>query len=336
LIKEYKYLRYELSGNDSALEIKKGGKGEKGIISITTRVQLGKEAGIKAATGFQSKRYTLEELDFIFKEGLKSEYKSLEFVNQSLRSALDIYKDGGNLTPILKDKKFRLHYDNKRLIILPEELENTIDFSDILLDSKPVSNSEYSRILRFLSKFHKQSQYNKQTSTSMGNVYRSYVELAVRNFVKGLLSSPQKYNLNAEVISYSEIIDFVKGFDDKIKISKHSISKLKNRETVFKTVPRTKETLKFVDYIKQKYTGFDENSFFVGKVDKVEVAASVLKENYLRIIKVIINILAKYAFYINGIVIITILVNLIFGLVELLGLNTNEFTNEFNSLLLLL
>jgi len=61
-----------LSGDDSALEIKKGGKGERGIISITTRVQLGKEAGIKAATGFQSKRYTLDELDFLFKEALKS------------------------------------------------------------------------------------------------------------------------------------------------------------------------------------------------------------------------------------------------------------------------
>lgn len=278
LLKEYKRLRYELSGDDSALEIKKGGKGERGIISITTRVQLGKEAGIKAATGFQSKRYTLDELDFLFKEALKSEYKSLEFVNQSLRSALDIYKEEGQITPLFKDKKFRLHYDNKRLIILPEELENTIDFSDILLDSKPVSNSEYSRVLRFLSKFNKQSLYNKQTSSSSGSIYRSYLELAVRNFIKGLLSNPQKFNLNTEVTSYSDLIKFVKDFDNEIKITKQSISNLKNRQIIFKTVPRTKETLKFIDYVKEKYKDFDDESFFVGKVDKEEVAASLLEK----------------------------------------------------------
>jgi len=193
---------------------------------------------------------------------LKKEDKSLEFIQFSLRSALDIYKEGGHVTPVYKDQKFRLQYDNKRLIIIPKGYEDTIDFSNILLDSVPVPNKEFSKILRFLSKFHKQSIYSKGTSVSSGNKYKNYIDLAVRNFIKGLLSNPQKYNLNTEITSYSEIIEFVQGYDDKIKISKSSISHLKGRKMIFKTVPRTKETLKFVDYIKTRYKDFNEEEFF--------------------------------------------------------------------------
>jgi hypothetical protein len=66
-------LRFELSGDDTGLENKNEGIG---IIAITTRVQISKGAGIKATTGFQTGNYTLEELDKIFKDTLKSEDKS--------------------------------------------------------------------------------------------------------------------------------------------------------------------------------------------------------------------------------------------------------------------
>jgi len=274
-VKEYKKLRLELSQNDTGLEIKNEGIG---IIAITTRVQIGKNSGIKATTGFQTGNYTLEELHDLFKETLKKEDKSLEFIQFSLRSALDIYKEGGHVTPVYKDQIFRLQYDNKRQIIIPKGYEDTVDFSNILLDSHPVPNKEFSKVFRFLSKFHNQSIYSKGTSSSSGNQYKNYVDLAVRNFIKGLLSDPQKYNLNTEINSYSELIEFVKGFDDKIKISKHSISKLKNRKMIFKTVPRTKETMKFVVYVKEKFPEFDEDRFFAWKgKDKEIVYVSNIK-----------------------------------------------------------
>jgi hypothetical protein len=72
----------------------------------------------------------------------------------------------------------------------------------------------------------------------------------------------------------------------------------------------------------------------VGKVDKEEVAVSISKENYLRILKwafYSLGIIWKHVFYSLGIIFINF-ITLIFGLAELLGLNTNEF----NSLLLLL
>lgn len=262
LLKEYRKLRLDLSGDDTGLETKNEGIG---IIAITTRVQVSKGAGIKATTGFQTGNYTLEELDKIFKDTLKSEDKSWVFVQNSLRSALDIYKGGGHVTRVYKDQMFRLQYDNKRLIIIPKGYENTIDFSNILLDSIPVPNKEFSKTLRFLSKFHKQSIYSKGTSTSSGNKYKSYIDLAVRNFLRGLLSNPPLYNLKNEFTSYSEIVEFVQGYDDKIKLSKSSISHLKSRKMVFKTVPRTKVTMDFIDYVKIKFPEFDEVSFFAGK-----------------------------------------------------------------------
>jgi hypothetical protein len=58
------------------------------------------------------------------------------------------------------------------------------------------------------------------------------------------------------------VIEFIKGFDNKIKISKQSISNLKSRKMIFKTVPRSKETLKFIDYVKRKYKDFNDEEFF--------------------------------------------------------------------------
>jgi hypothetical protein len=146
--------------------------------------------------------------------------------------------------------------------MVPKEYENTTDFSNILLDSKPVLNVEYCENLRNMSKLHKLFIYQKQSNTLSGNKYKDYTDLAIRNFVKGLLSTPPKYNLDNNYLSYSDIINLIKEFDSKVKISKHSISKLKNRKMIFKPVPYTKETMKFVEYIKTKFKDFDERSFY--------------------------------------------------------------------------
>jgi hypothetical protein len=202
----------------------------------------------------------MSELDILFKEILKSENKTLEYVQSSLRSALDIYREGGHVTMVYKDQTFRLHYDNRRIIEEPRGLETT-DFSSIMLDSKPVPNIEYCKNLRFMSKLHKQRLYNRQNSTLTGNKYKNYTDLAIRNFIKGVLSNPPKYNLERN-FSYSEIIEFIKEYDSKVKISKQSISNLKNRKNIFKSVPRTKESIKFVEYVKTKFKNFDEQSYF--------------------------------------------------------------------------
>ena len=49
--------------------------------------------------------------------------KSFEFIQTRLRSANEIFRKGGHVTRIYSDRNFRMHYDNRRIVLVPEELE---------------------------------------------------------------------------------------------------------------------------------------------------------------------------------------------------------------------
>ncbi|HEY0580042.1 MAG TPA: hypothetical protein VGC75_04990 [Candidatus Nitrosocosmicus sp.] len=102
----------------------------------------------------------------------------------------------------------------------------------------------------------------KTTKTNLKVANKDYTDLAIRNFIKGLFSIPPKYNLVNDFKSYSEIIDFIKEYKINIRISKTSLSNLKNRRMVIKAVPRTKETERFTEYVKTRYKNFDDKTFF--------------------------------------------------------------------------
>ena len=61
---------------------------------------------------------------------------------------------------------------------------------------------------------------------------------------------------------YSSLIYFVKNYKHDFKISKSSISNLKNRNNLVKSVPRTIETMAFIEYVKMKFPEFDSEAFF--------------------------------------------------------------------------
>lgn len=262
LFNEFKLIRYLLSLNDEALELKSSGKG---ILSWTTRGQVGIDSKIIASTGFQRTIYKDKaELFSIFLDTFKSDAKTLEYIQFRLRSASDIYKKGGHVTPVYRDQLFRMHYDNRRLIIDPTNNECYTDFNDCLLDSKPVITVETASNLRFISKINKTGLYSKQTSAgSKNSSYRTYEDLAVRNFIKGLLSTPPKFNLNrTELDSYRKIIDFIQAYEPRMKYTVASISALKNRPIKWKSVPRTVQNEAFIKYVLTKFKDFDINAFY--------------------------------------------------------------------------
>jgi hypothetical protein len=260
LLKEYQRTRFEMFKDKTALEIKSQGSG---IISWTTRGQLGLESQIKATTGFQNKNFTKNELWGLFLEKMQNSEKYLEFIQTSLRSAKDIYKEGGHVTMTYKDQIFRIHFDNRRRIVVPLELEDNFDWSNILLDSLPLTDVTEGRTLRFISKLHKVNVYNKYSTGTSLNTYKNYSDLAVRNFIKFYFFNPSALSLNGkEFENYNAIIKFVNEFDPKFRISKNSLSNLKNRNLIYKPVPRTKDTEDFVNYIKTKLPYFNESSFF--------------------------------------------------------------------------
>ena len=288
LLSNFKMLREEISRDDTALEIKHDGKG---VISWSTRGQLGIESNIKATTGFQNRNYTHPELVELFTEKFKTDDRTLEYIQSTLRSALTISKKGGHVTMIYKDQKFSLKYDNRRLIIdgyrvinpyvekynkeviLEKDFisidDNIVQTSktktnqDFLYDSMPLKDSTICRNLRYISNKPRLKEYNQKTSTTVKNTYRNYNELGVRNFIKGLISNPPIFSdIAIELNTYEKIIDFVRGYDPKFKVSKSSISNLKNRKMILKQVPRTIETLNFVNFVKTRFPGFDESKFF--------------------------------------------------------------------------
>lgn len=200
-------------------------------------------------------------------ETIKSPGKSFEFIQFSLRSGKDIFKEGGHVTPVYKDQVFRMHYDNRRRIIDEGNLL-TVD-SDVLLDSVPFESVKEVLAVRRINRYHKQTYFCKHVAPGVKNRYKDYTDLAVRNFVKGLLSSPPKYNLKreGELCTYNGIVEYLKVYEKKnegvkLRLSKQSMSNLVNRNMVDKSVPRTKECINFVNYIKKRFPDFDESSFF--------------------------------------------------------------------------
>jgi len=366
LLEKFRKIRTFLSGDETSLEVKNISTG---IISWTTRGQLGVGSNLRATTGFQNFAHSQDYLIDLFSNTLdfSNNSKDLEYIQTSLRSAVEILKTGGHVTRKYKDQRFSLVFDNRReilddvlyqeifgnnndiinnnnnnnynLILLNENniindinennindindinedsftdqrgdksiddniatsyksivtksgenhkeiydienenenvdnenvnkntkqtLKNIKDFRiHILLDSKPLRNRLVCFNLRAIAFKFRVNEYNKRTSISSNKSYKNYSDTGVRNFIKGLLCTPPKYPEIASILNnYSLIIDFIKLYDPKYKINKSSLSKLKLRQIVFKQVPKTKETVLFVDYVKQRFPNFDETNFF--------------------------------------------------------------------------
>lgn len=118
--------------------------------------------------------------------------------------------------------------------------------------------------LRYISRLYKNKLYGKFSGVSTGlNKYKSTDEIAVRNFLKGLLANPPKFNLQPGVFyDYKEIIAFVNGYNPHIKIKVNNLALYKRRNVQIVRVQKTNETEAFVKYVKEKFKDFDEKSFY--------------------------------------------------------------------------
>ena len=259
LLSEFKKIRLDLSGDNKALELKTKGKG---IIAWSTRGQLGFESRIIATTGFQSRIYpNKEELIELFLQTIKSEHKTIEYIQSRLRSATDIYKKGGHVTMNYRDQMFRMHFDNRRMLLWQTTIPSSCE---ILLDSRPLENITEGENLRFISSMYKKKLYGKFTST--GNHTTKYTdteEIAVRNFLKGLLTTPPMFNLKEDVFyTRREIISFIQQYNPKYKYTEIQLAMYKRRGVRLLKTQKTKETEAFLKYVKAKFNDFDEESFY--------------------------------------------------------------------------
>lgn len=263
---EFKNIRMQLSNDNTGLELKNWGRG---IISWSTRGQLGVESGIVATTGFQHRVYAGKE-EFLkgFLGVLKSDTKTLEFSQSRLRSASEIYKKGGHVTMIHRDQIFRMHFDNKRVLEWECTIPSTIEH---LIDSKPLTSVSQGKNLRFLSRMSKNKLYAKFTNDVKNkkniSCKNKEKEGLIRSFVKGLLSTPPKYNLNRiELTNYTEIIEFLRLYDPSIKLSENTLavikSRVNNQKIQWTPVKETEKSREFVSFVQRKFKEFNVSEFY--------------------------------------------------------------------------
>ena len=225
---------------------------------------MGFESKILASTGFQNRMYAdKQELLSLLVENFKSEPKTIEFIQSSLRSASEIYKHGGHVTMKYRDQLFRMHYDNRRVLLWETTIPSTIE---ALVDSKPLKDVQDGDNLRSISRMYKQKLYGKFSNAGAGvNKYRGNEEIAVRYFLKGVVATPPKFNLPIDSFNtYREIIAFVKDFNPKLRFTENDLSKYKSRHVKVLKVQKSKETEAFVRYVKDKFDSFDIGSFYRG------------------------------------------------------------------------
>jgi hypothetical protein len=136
-----------------------------------------------------------------------------------------------------------------------------------MVDSLPIPTVKTGECLRYLGSLVKKKLYSKYNNTGIKNKYVCVEETAVRNFIKGLVSSPPLYNLPIACYTTSQdIIDLIRGYNPELKISVESISRYKSRRIKLGKVKKSKETDGFVKYIQRVYPSFDVNSFYLSEM----------------------------------------------------------------------
>jgi len=259
LLKEYRKMRAELSGDPQGLELKHEGSN---LMSWTTRGQLSVDMKIKAITGLQTKDQNLDETWCLINDASDVLGKTVTFTSTSLRSATDIYKKGGHVTSEYRDQDFRLWYNNQRVVL--DNLKNNEYLG--LLRTRPVETVEEALTLRRYANLTKGGIYHKSTGLKSINKYKSYLELGVRTFIKDVLNNRNGMSLSM-FKGYNGIIDFIRKYlyesDQKLRRALNSsyISHIKLRSerkvSKLRMVPRLASIMNFFDYVKDRFPDYD-------------------------------------------------------------------------------
>jgi hypothetical protein len=99
------------------------------------------------------------------------------------------------------------------------------------VDSTPLTTVTQGKNLRFIARMSKAMLYSKYSGGPSVSGYKSNEEIAVRNFLKGLLSTPPMFRLHRnELVSYPLILEFLQGYNSKLKYSENRLARIKSRQ----------------------------------------------------------------------------------------------------------
>jgi len=220
----YYNTRLKLTGVGALLEKKY--TEPKGVISWRTRGQLGLSGGIKALTGYQRHESIEETIDKVNKSFNDS--KQIAFIQTSLRSAKDIYQNGGHSTLKLEERIFNLKFDNRREIT---ECKGTYHITKPFIHCL---NSSQNRLIASLGggRYRKYSPISK--THCKGDAYLTLT----RRMIVRLLRDEELIHVKLNRLDIFKVLKNI-----GLKGSLNFISKQKGKKPIFNSIPSTEKTL---------------------------------------------------------------------------------------------
>ena len=220
----YYTTRLKLTGAGALLEKKY--TENKGVISWRTRGQLGLSGGIKALTGYQRHESIEETIDKVNKSFNDS--KQIAFIQTSLRSAKEIYQNGGHSTLKLEERLFNLKYDNRREIT---DCKGTFHITKPFVHCL---NSSQNRLIASLGagRYRKYSPISK--THCKGDAYLSLT----RRMITRLLRDQDLIQIKLTRLDILRVLKEI-----GLKSSLNFISKQKGKLLIYNSIPSTEKTL---------------------------------------------------------------------------------------------
>jgi len=195
-LQDYRDMRFELSKNPEALEIKTS---VKGLIQWTTRGQISidnSKIKIAAMTGYQKYHFSHQENINIITNSLENDNK-IFYLQKRLTGALDSYKKGKQVSMVSHISCFKTIFDTKRKIIHTDD--------KLMKYSNPYKKVNESLLERTLLKCFSQSVYSDSLTMKSSFVSSlSVIDETLKYFIRDYINYYNNDFDHKEILSIIE------------------------------------------------------------------------------------------------------------------------------------
>ena len=204
---------------------------------------MGLSGGIKALTGYQRNEPIERTIDIVNKSFFGS--KQIPFIQKSLRSAKEIYREGGHCTLKLTERNFNLKFDNRRVVIPSEQ-----DYHD----TKPHLEKTVCVQSRLISGFGtaRYSMYSPVSSSQCKG--DAYLSLTRRMLVRLLKNDSSLIGVTK--VTRIDIQKILKNIG--LSCTLNFISKQRNKKFIYNSIPITQKTLSVLEKFSVVFPTFEK------------------------------------------------------------------------------
>jgi hypothetical protein len=230
-----------------------------GIISWSTRGQVGLQGDIKATTGL---RVSKEKALAVVTDAFSTDDRSYKYISMSLRSPNTIYKAGGMVTPEYSEKVFNPVFDNRREIIPVNNqdllINGMFDPLSTYLSTKPFHSAQESILSRQLARLSSRKYTGLSGFENHNSKSQTYLNLCIRMFIRVCYHRPDILGIDQGLYRL-EILSVL----NELGINKvpNYISVQKRYKFMENSIPKIPSTLSFVESVKIIYPKFNESLF---------------------------------------------------------------------------